>query len=41
MALDREILKKELKEKGIKILDDFNDYIHDISKDILEVLLNG
>lgn len=41
MALDREGLKKELKEKGVKTLDDFNAYMRDISKDILEVLLDG
>lgn len=41
MALDREALKKELKEKGVKTLDDFNAYMRDISKDILEVLLDG
>jgi len=41
MALDRDALKKELKGKGIKTLDDFNDYMRDISKDILEVLLDG
>lgn len=40
MALDREALKKEIKAKGIKNLDDFNDYMRDISKDFLEVLLN-
>lgn len=40
MALDRDALKKEIKEKGIKTLDDFNDYMKSISKDILEVLLN-
>jgi len=41
MALDREALKKEIQEKGIKNLDDFNDYMREISKDILEVLLDG
>ena len=41
MALDREALKKELKEKNIKSLDDFNSYMRDMSKDILEVLLDG
>lgn len=41
MVLDREALKKEVKEKGIKTLDDFNDYIRDISKEVLEVLLDG
>jgi len=41
MGLDREALKKELKEKGVKSLDDFNEYIRGISKDILEVLLEG
>jgi len=41
MVLDREALKKEVKEKGIKTLDDFNDYMRDISKEVLEVLLDG
>lgn len=41
MALDREELKRELKEKGVKSLDDFNEYMREISKDILEVLLDG
>lgn len=39
MALDRDALKKELKEKGVKSLDDFNEYMKEISKDVLEVLL--
>jgi len=39
MVLDRIKLKKLLKEKGIKNLDDFNVFMRDISKDIVETLL--
>lgn len=41
MLFDREALKKEVKEKGIKNLDDFNDYMSEVSKEILEVLSEG
>ena len=39
MVLDRIKLKKLLKEKGVKNLDDFNAFMRDISKDIVETLL--
>ena len=41
MALDREELKKLLKEKGVKSLDDFNAFMREISKDVVETLLEG
>ena len=40
MALDRDKLKKLLKEKGVKSLDDFNEFMRDISKDVIETLLD-
>jgi len=39
MVLDRNKLKKPLKEKGVKDLDDFNAFMRDISKDFVETLL--
>lgn len=41
MALDRDELKKLLKEKGVKSLDDFNAFMRDISKEVVETLLEG
>jgi transposase-like protein len=37
----REELKKILKEKKIKSLDDFNDFMREISKEVLESLFDG
>ena len=39
MALDRVGLKKLLKEKGVKSLDDFNAFMRDVSKDVVETLM--
>ena len=39
MVLDRAKLKKLLKEKGVKDLDDFNAFMRDVSKDVVEALL--
>jgi putative transposase len=41
LALDREELKKLLKEKGVKSLDDFNAFMRDVSKEVVETLLEG
>ena len=41
MVLDRSKLKKILKEKGVKNLDDFNAFMKDVSKDVVETLLEG
>ena len=41
MVLDRAKLKKLLKEKGVKNLDDFNAFMRDLSKDVVETLLEG
>ena len=41
MALDKDELKKLLKEKGVKSLDDFNAFMRDISKEVVETLLEG
>ncbi len=41
MALDRDELKKLLKEKGVKSLDDFNAFMRDVSKEVVETLLEG
>ena len=41
MALDREELKKLLREKGVKSLDDFNAFMRDISKEVVETILEG
>jgi len=40
MVLDRDKLKKLLKEKGVKDLDDFNAFMRDVSKDVIETLLD-
>ena len=34
MVLDREELKKLLKDKGVKFLDDFNAFMREVSKDL-------
>jgi transposase-like protein len=39
--LNKEELKKVLKEKNIKSLDEFNNFMRAISKDVLESLLDG
>jgi putative transposase len=39
MVLDRNKLKKLLKEQGVKSLDDFNAFMRDVSKDVVETLL--
>jgi transposase-like protein len=39
MVLDRSKLKKLLKEKGIKSLDDFNAFMRDVNEDVIETLL--
>ena len=39
MVLDRDKLKKLLREKGVKSLDDFNAFMRDVSKDVIETLL--
>ena len=41
MDLDREELKKLLKAKGVKSLDDFNVFMRDINKEVVETLLDG
>jgi putative transposase len=41
MALDRKELKKLLKEKGVKSLDDFNAFMREISKEVVETILEG
>jgi putative transposase len=41
LALDRDELKKLLKEKGVKSLDDFNAFMRDVSKEVVETLLEG
>jgi hypothetical protein len=41
LALDRDELKKLLKEKGVKSLDDFNAFMRDISKEVVDTLLEG
>ena len=41
MAFDKKELKKLLKEKGIKSLDDFNTLMTEISKEVVESLLEG
>jgi transposase-like protein len=40
MVLDRDKLKKLLREKGVKNLDDFNEFMRGISKDVIETLLD-
>jgi transposase-like protein len=39
MVLDRDKLKKLLKEKDVKSIDDFNAFMRDVSKDVVETLL--
>ena len=39
MGLDWNKLKKLLKEKGVKSLDDFTAFMRDVSKDVVETLL--
>jgi transposase-like protein len=41
LTLDREELKKLLKAKGVKSVDDFNAFMCEISKDVVETLLEG
>jgi transposase-like protein len=41
LALDKGELKKLLKEKGVKSLDDFNAFMREISKEVVETLLEG
>jgi transposase-like protein len=41
LALDRDELKKLLKEKGVKSLDDFNAFMREVSKEVVETLLDG
>ncbi len=41
MDLDRDELKKLLKTKGVKTLEDFNAFMREISKDVVETLLEG
>jgi hypothetical protein len=41
LVLDRDELKKLLKEKGVKSLDDFNAFMRNISKEVVETLLEG
>jgi len=41
LALDRDELKKLLKEKGVKSLDDFNAFMREISKEVVETILEG
>ena len=40
MVLDRDKLKKLLKEKGVKSLEDFNAFMRDVSKGVIETLLD-
>jgi len=40
MVLDRDKLKKLLKEKSVKSLEDFNAFMRDVSKDVIETLLD-
>jgi putative transposase len=40
MVIDRDKLKKLLKEKGVKSLDDFNAFMRDVSEDVIETLLD-
>jgi len=40
MVLDKIKLKKLLREKGVKSLDDFNEFMRDVSKDVIETLLD-
>jgi len=40
MVLDRDRIKKLLMEKGVKNLDDFSTFMRDVSKDVIETLLD-
>jgi len=40
MVLNRDKLKKLLREKGVKSLEDFNAFMRDVSKDVIDTLLN-
>jgi hypothetical protein len=39
MVIDRDKLKKLLKEKGVKNLDDYKAFLREVSKDVVETLL--
>ena len=41
MALNRDELKKLLKEKGVKSLDDYNAFMREVSKEVVETILDG
>ena len=41
MVFDKKELKKLLKEKNIKDLDDFNTLMSEVSKEVVETLLEG
>jgi transposase-like protein len=41
LALDRDELKKLLKEKGVKSLDEFNAFMREISREVVETILEG
>jgi len=41
LALDRDELKKLLKEKGVRSLDDFNAFMREVSKEVVETILDG
>ena len=41
MALDRDELKKLLKAKGVKSPDDFNAFMREVSKEVVETLFEG
>jgi transposase-like protein len=41
LALDRDELKKLLKEEGVKSLDDFNAFMREVSKEVDEALLDS
>jgi transposase-like protein len=41
LALDRDELKKLLKEKCVKSLDDFNAFMREVSKEVVETILDG
>ena len=38
MALDREELKRLLKKKGAKSIEDFNAFMYEISKEVVEMI---
>ena len=41
MGFDRKELRKLLKERGVKSLEDFNEFMSDVSKEVVEALLEG